>query len=79
MLLLIDIEMDMIILKYDFQFFIACKMDKLYFIAAITEQKPVHYLPIHSHTLYTKSSHFLWFNSPVTQGKEVNHKTLLFL
>lgn len=70
--------MDMIILKYDFQLFIVCKMDKLNFLAAVTEQKLEQYLPVLSHTLYTKSSHFLWFNSPVTQGKEVNHKTLLF-
>jgi len=54
-------------------------MDELNFFAAITEQKLVHYFPIQSHTLYTKSSHFLWFNSPVTQAEEVNHKTLLFL
>lgn len=79
MLLLTDMQMDMIILKCDFPFFIACRMDELNFFAAITEQKLVHYFPIQSHTLYTKSSHFLWFNSPVTQAEEVNHKTLLFL
>lgn len=44
------IQMDMIIPKYDFQFFIACKMDEFNLIAAITEQKLVHYLQIHSHT-----------------------------
>jgi len=54
-------------------------MDELNFIAVITEQKLVHSLPIQSHTVYTKSSHFLSFNSPVTQRKVVNHKTLLFL
>jgi len=72
-------QMDMIILKYDFQFFIACKMDELNFIAAITEQKLVHYLQILSHILYTKSSHFLRFNNSMAQGKEENHKTFLFL
>lgn len=62
--------MDIINLKYDFQFYNACKMDELNFIAAITEQKLLHYLQIHSHTLYTKSSHFLRFNNPMAQGKE---------
>jgi len=54
-------------------------MDELNFIAVITEQKLVHSLPTQSHTVYTKSYHFLWFNNPVTQRKEVNRKTLLFL
>jgi hypothetical protein len=68
----------MIILKYDFQFFIARKMAELNFIAAVAKQKPVQYLPVHSHTLYTKSSHSVWFNRPMTQGKVENCKILLF-